>query len=799
VRQWGAAMGDMIASQSDAKRADETAEFTLIRELLLRLPVAAAYVSGPQLVYEFANEEYQRIVNSRELIGRPLREAIPELTPERYEVIEQVTRTGRPSAGLESEIWIRQLDHEPEQVFVYFAHRPVKDEAGNVRGVLICGTDITTQVRDRRRLEVLAEYLRVAEVRHRTLFETLPQGVVHYHADGTILGVNPAASQIFGLAPDSMTRWPIGGDRIVRDDGSPFPFDELPVTVAMRTGQVVADVVAGLPDAGTGELRWLRVTAVPYPPNQPEGTQQAYAILTDITDLRRAEAALRQSNRLLGRLRDANVLGVLVSREDGTIVEANDACLDIIGYSREDLEAGRISWRALTPPEWAARDDDAIEQLRLTGTCRPFDKEYVHKDGHRVPVVIGSAVIAMNPMHEVTFVVDLTAHHRRELERTALLERVQDARREAETAKERLSFLLQAGDLVGDVKDRGELDQVSALVDEAASECHVREASEATRAHQALTALNAVLDERVRQRTSELIRAEEDRRQLESDLRRSERMQTVGQLASGIAHDFGNLLAVIVGYAEMADELGDQADPELHHVLGEIRCAATRAVQLSSELLRFSRRSRAKPEPIDLNALIEGSMDLVNVCMRGGADVIFEPGPALPAVLSEPGRMEQVLINLAVNARDAMPAGGTFTLSTNQVDVSAEEASLRPEVRPGRYVELAVKDTGHGMSPEVTERIFERFYTTKSAGQGTGLGLSTVCGIIKDAGGAIVVDSREGRGTTFRIYLPAVESRQAVAGLPAGSRRALISAITARAVVTAMIAVTISQPLVSPP
>ncbi|HYK32342.1 MAG TPA: PAS domain S-box protein [Streptosporangiaceae bacterium] len=797
-------MGEIIDSQSGVVRVGATTDSTLIHELLLRLPVAAAYVRAPSLVFEFANEEYQRIVNRRDLIGRPMGEAIQELTPERLKVIEDVARTGEQSNGLESEIWIRQPGHEPEQLFIDFTHQPVKNEAGDVLGVLICGRDVTAQVRDRRRLEALAEHLSVTEVRHRTLFETLPQGAVHYHADGTILGANPAAGQIFGMPPESMTRWPIAEGRAVHEDGTLFHNHEFPVSVALRTGQIVADVVVGLPDAHTGQVRWLQVTAVPYSRDQRGRAQRAYAILADITDQRRAEAALRQSNRLLGRLRESNVLGVVVSAEDGTIHEANDAYLDIIGYSREDLETGRVNWRMLTLPEWKAHDRRAIEQLRLTGSCRPFDKEYAHKDGHRVPVLIGSAVIGWNPLRFATFVVDLTAHQRREHERTALIERVQDARREAETAKERLDFLLQAGDLVGDVQNRGDLlDRVSQLVDAAASGNQDRvtgagEASEATRAHEALTALNAELDERVRQRTSELIRAEEDRRQLENDLRRSERMQTVGQLTSGIAHDFGNLLAVIVGYAEIADDLSDQADPELHRLLGEIRGAANRAVRLSSDLLRFSQRTRAKPEPIDLNALIAGITDLLNVSMRGRAEVKLESSPALPAVLSEPGRLEQVLLNLAVNARDAMPEGGTLTISTNQVDFSPDEARLHPAHRAGHYVELAVKDTGNGMSADVRERIFERFFTTKPAGQGTGLGLSTVYGIIKDAAGTIDVDSHEGQGTTFRIYLPAVESRQATAGLASGSRRALISAITALVVVTAMIAVTISQPLASP-
>lgn len=716
-------------AQSGARLGGDSAEFTLIHDLLLRLPAAVAYVSGPRLAFEFANEEYQRIVSGRELIGRTLREAIPELGPERLQVIERVARTGQPSADLESEVRIRRPGHEPEQLFIDFAYRPVKDEAGNVSGVLICGKDVTTQVRDRRRLEVLAEHLSLHEARHRTLFEALPQGIIHCSADGRILGVNPAASQILGVARDSMTTWPIRGESpAVHEDGSPLRHEDFPMVIAMRTGRVVADVVTGIPHARTGEMQWLRLTALPYSRDQFGRPQGAYAIITDITEERRTGAMVRQSNRLLGRLRDSNVLGVFVAYEDGTIQDANDAYLDMIGYSREDMEAGRISWRTLTPPEWAARDQDAIEEMRFTGACGPYDKEFVHKDGHRVPVVIGAAAISGRPVRSVIFAVDLTAQQRREQERRALLKREQEA----------------------------------------------------------LTALNTKLDELVRQRTSELIRAEDDRRRLEAELQRSERMETVGQLTSGIAHDFGNLLAVIVSHAEYAEDLGDQADPELRHVLAEIRSAANRAVHLSGDLLRYSQRTRATPEPIDLNALIAGTMDLLNVGMRGRAKVIFEPSPNLPAVLAERGRLEQVLINLALNARDAMPDGGTLTISTNEVS------------RAGRYVELAVKDTGHGMSPKVRERIFERFFTTKPAGQGTGLGLSTVYGIIKDANGTIDVDSREGQGTTFRIYLPAARRRQAAAGLTTGWRRAPIRAITALVVVTAMIAVTISQPLASP-
>ena len=680
-----------MASGAGPPPGDGPAELVLMHDLLLRLPAGVAYVAGPDLVFEFANKEFRMAVGGHDLIGVPLRKALPEQAREHLELVESVARTGEPRRGRESEVWVRGPGQEPEQLFVDYIYQPVRDESGGVSGVLLYGTDVTAHVRDRRRLEELAERLAITEERYRTLFETLPSGVIHYNADGSILGANPAAAEIIGLAPDAITSWPlIQARRAVHEDGTPFEPADVPVMVALRTGEVVADVVVGLVHGHTGELRWLRVTAVPDARDEQGRPQRAYAILTDVTEQRRAEAAVRQNNRLLGRLREANVLGVVVASETG-VHEANDAFLDIIGRTRDDLESGRISWRAITPPQWAATDDDALAQLRRTGACQPYEKEYLHSDGHRVPILVGAAVIDWRPLRWTTFAVDLTARHREEHERAALLR-----------------------------------------------------------------AFNAQLEERVSRRTSELVRTEADRRVLEAELRRAERLVTVGQLTSGIAHDFGNLLAVIVGYAEMAADVSDDLDPELRRILDEIHDAADRAVHLSSDLLSFSSRARTRPEAIDLNALIAGIRDLLSASMSGCAEVNFEPWPEhLPRVLADRGRLEQVLLNLALNARDAMPDGGKLTIATGPADLDGERIRLPPGAGPRRYVELAVTDTGTGMSKQVQARIFERFFTTKPPGTGTGLGLSTVHGIIADAGGIIDVDSAEGHGTTFRIYLPA--------------------------------------------
>jgi PAS domain S-box-containing protein len=272
-----------------------------------------------------------------------------------------------------------------------------------------------------------------------------------------ILGMNPAAREILGLDLEEVMTWPLPSAwHAVHEDGSPFQPGEFPVAVALRTGEIVADTVVGVPRGRTGELRWLGITVVPDARDEDGRSQRAYAMFRDLTKQRRTEATLREGAELMGRLRDANVLGVVVNGGD-RVYQANDAFLEIVGYSRDDLAAGRISGGCITAPEWQVRDLEARQQLLRTGSFRPYEKEYVHRDGHRVPVLVGGALVSRSPRRWVTYVVDLTARQRAEEERAALLARERAARAEADIAQERVSFLLRAGDLVAAAQDRHEL------------------------------------------------------------------------------------------------------------------------------------------------------------------------------------------------------------------------------------------------------------------------------------------------------------------------------------------------------
>jgi signal transduction histidine kinase/ActR/RegA family two-component response regulator len=295
------------------------------------------------------------------------------------------------------------------------------------------------------------------------------------------------------------------------------------------------------------------------------------------------------------------------------------------------------------------------------------------------------------------------------------------------------------------------------------------EVEERKRAETALNRANEALDERVRARTTELAEVNsrlqtqiEERERAEEGLRQSQKMESVGRLAGGIAHDFNNILTVVLGYCDIL-RTGPRAE-DTEASIAQIHTAAERAASLTGQLLAFSRRQVLEPKVLDLSYVVRGMETMLRRLIGEDLRVVTRLRDPLWSVRADPGQIEQAILNLVVNARDAMPGGGALIIATDNVELDERFVREHPGAKTGRYAVLAVTDTGTGIAADVKARLFEPFFTTKGVGKGTGLGLSTIYGFVKQSNGYISCESELQRGATFRIYLPQVDAEVEYAG-----------------------------------
>jgi PAS domain S-box-containing protein len=666
----------------------------------------------------------------------------------------------------------KEMDLACEEVVYSLMLVPV----GDMGYVNIYGRDITE---GKKAKDALLE----SETKFKSFAELAPAGM-YIVQDGVFKYVNPKFAQMFGYTVEEcLNDMPFtnlvyaedltevegnaGGRRSSEAESVHYTFRGL-----KKNGQIFHVEVYG--------------SAIVY-----KGEPAATGTILDITERKKAEDTLRESEERFSRFFRATPVGTSITRlSDGRFADVNDAFLGLFGYTREEV----IGQNPLKLGMWANPGDRAkmVETLQEKGRVQDFETQFLRRSGEIRDVSVSSEVIELAGQRYILGLThDITEAKRAEKalrETTETLQTVIEASPVAiilldpdgnvklwNAAAERLFGWRETevfGQFLPYVSEdkQGEYSTLRERVLRGESfsgvevRCRKRDGSpvdisiatapmrDADGNITGIISVNIDITERKR--------GEEERRKLEEQLFQAQKMESVGRLAGGVAHDFNNMLSVIIGRAEMALK-ADVAAGELQDNLKEILKAGLRSADFTRQLLGFARKQTAAPKILDLNGTISGMLKILTRLVGEDIDLIWQPGPDLLKVKIDPSQVDQILANLAVNARDAIPGVGAITIKTEKVVIDDSNMADHPEFIPGEYVLLTVSDTGEGMSRQVCENIFEPFFTTKELGRGTGLGLSTVYGIVKQNCGFIYVDSEPGKGTTFKIYLPRLEDETA--------------------------------------
>jgi PAS domain S-box-containing protein len=501
----------------------------------------------------------------------------------------------------------------------------------------------------------------------------------------------------------------------------------------------------------------------------------------------RAEEALRRSEERFRRIFEESPIGMVTVTSDFRFGTANTAFCKMLGYAEHELAA--LTFKDVTHPECVAQDVDAVRKV-VDGSSSVYrtDKRYVRKDRRTIwGAVTVTAVRDQDGrfLYILAMIEDITERKQtdeRLRQQAALLDAANDAIY-VRTLDHRVVYWNQGAErlygwtgaeaLGSKITDLGNVDHEAfatahaALLKQGNWSGELKKTGKAGQERVVFCRWTLLRDEHGQ--PTEVLAINTDiteRRQLEVQFRQAQKMEAFGQLAGGVAHDFNNMLAVMRGNTDLILMDSEKNSPQTNECLKHIAGAAERAANLTRQLLIFSRKQAMQSEPLVLNGLVQNLTKMLKRVIREDIRLECRYAERLAFVRADPGMMEQVLLNLVVNARDAMPEGGQLLITTEGVSFDAASAQKIPGARAGEFVCLSVSDTGTGIAPEHLERIFEPFFTTKEAGKGSGLGLATVHGIVKQHQGWVEVSSRVGEGTTFKIFLPAVPPPAEVAAVP---------------------------------
>jgi PAS domain S-box-containing protein len=537
------------------------------------------------------------------------------------------------------------------------------------------------RLRAQKRAEDAARESKTSQERYRVLIEQTAEGVwrielpdpvpidlppeeqiERFYAGAALAECNDAMAHMYGFASAAELTGARLGDLLPRSDPKNLEF----LRAFIRSGYRLTDAESHELDREGNERYFLNnlIGIV------SEGRMvRAWGSQRDVTASKRTEAAVQASEARFRSVFESGMIGIAFWNGE-VVTDANDALLGMLGYDRSDLDQGNLRRDRLWTKGAEESDRLASEEVRIKGTCTPYEKEFLRKDGSRVPVLVGAARLGPDIADLVFFLLDLTERHRAE--------------------------------------------------------------------------------ERVRQ---------------------AERIEVVGQLAGGMAHEANNQMSVVLGATDFILRRSD-VPPQVRQDAEYIRQAAERTASITRQLLAFSRRQILQPQAMDLNTVVKKLEPILRRTLTEQQKLVLQLTPTLAPVRADPVQLDQVLLNLTINARDAMQDGGTLTIQTRDVQLTREYVAQRPGVSivPGHYSALIISDTGHGIDQEAMKHLFEPFFTTKGIGKGSGLGLAMVYGIVKQSGGYIWPYSEPGRGTTLKIYLPSVTEAPAEPPAPERER-----------------------------
>lgn len=618
---------------------------------------------------------------------------------------------------------------------------------------------------------------RASVERYRLLVDATSDLIYSYDTALTLTGLNRPAALALGLEPAEAIGKPL------EDLGFPKPTLVLwmrmteAVLGSRETGREVVEAV--MPDGQTHAYETVLQPVL----DKTGGVVGFRGVSRDITELKRVETELRKSEERFRGIFEQGSVGIALLDTDQSLARANQAFCKMLGYEESELLGIKIT--DITADEDAQLSLEGSRALYTGERSRlTMEKRYRRKDGGLIWGDLSASLVRGDdgePIGSLAMVQDITSRKQVEeclrlaefsLDHAGLAIFWSDPEGRFVSVNDyfcgRLGYSRDEllGMTVADVdpiaprpwhdhwvelREKGSLTFESLMRTKSGEEFPIEATGNYVEFAGKEYNFGFAAD------ISERKRAQEALRESEELFRQSQKMEAIGQLAGGIAHDFNNLLTAIIGYSDLILVSDDSDAESLRSDVREIKAAADRASDLTRQILAFSRRQALQPEVVSLNDIVSGAERLLSRTLGETIELVTLLRPDLGLVEVDKSQFEQVLMNLVVNARDAMPVGGRLTMETANVELDAESCGRHMGTEPGPYVLLAVSDTGVGMDEETLARAFEPFFTTKEPGRGTGLGLSTVHGIVKQSGGGVFVNSEMGKGTTLRVYLPRID------------------------------------------